>query len=124
MTEQRIPTPPRVGFSILANGIIQRGEPGTFTEENISAWYQRWQVMKRLGYFNDALPVADSAAPTSSGSSSWTNEVPVDFYVGLQDDDPKKTKEIKDGDGEKHQMPKDPACNQKKTKKDKKKSRK
>ena len=104
MAEKRIPTPPRVGFSILANGMIQRGEAGSYREEDVAAWYKRWQVMKSLGYFSDALPGDQLAAPSTTASSSTEqSEVAVDFYVGLKESDtsiPTATKKMKDGDVE------------------------
>jgi hypothetical protein len=127
MAEKRIPTPPRVGFSILANGMIQRGEAGSYREEDVAAWYKRWQVMKSLGYFSDALPGDQLAAPSTTASSSTEqSEVAVDFYVGLKESDTSistATKKMKDGDVE-QQMPEVPASSKKKNKKDKKKKRK
>ena len=63
----RDPNAPKYGFSIMSDGSVLRGDPGTYDEEQVTYWYNQWVVMKALGIF-DKKPHEETVDKGSSSS--------------------------------------------------------
>ena len=79
------PDAPLYGFSIMSDGSILRGQPGTFDEEQVKYWYNKWLVMKCLGVFDQKQ---DEELRDQGGSSSSSK------YIPIQDGDKLNEKDI------------------------------
>ena len=73
------PDAPLYGFTIMSDGSILRGQPGTFDEEQVRYWYNKWLVMKCLGVFDNKQ---SEEQVDQGGSSSSSTYIPIPVENG------------------------------------------